>query len=364
MTKHIAIDARGYSTSTGRYVRKLIENLELLDTHNKYSILLKSRDWDKYEPGVKNFTKVQAEFTEFTLAEQLGFKRLLNKLGVDLVHFTMPNQPIFYRGKKVTTIHDLTRLRFGNPSSNLSVFKFRQKIFGHVIKQVTSKSLAIITPSQFIKDDLVSFTKIDPNKITVTYEAADEIMRPTKPVSKLLDQQYLLYVGQAYSHKNLQNFVRSFAKLRQTNHSLKLVLAGRKTANHITLKQWIDEQNIDGIVFTDFINDTQLGWLYKNARCYVFPSLSEGFGLPGLEAMTHDCPVVSSNATCLPEIYGDAAHYFDPNDVNDMTKKIQEVLGDKKLRSQLISNGKKQLEKYSWGKMARQTLEIYESILS
>ncbi len=96
---------------------------------------------------------------------------------------------------------------------------------------------------------------------------------------------------------------------------------------------------------------------------YVFPSLSEGFGLPALEAMQHGAPVASSNATCLPEVYGDAAHYFDPLDVQDMVEKIQQIMDDSDLRKQLIKKGRHQAAKYSWQRMAEQTLEVYQSVL-
>ena len=92
--------------------------------------------------------------------------------------------------------------------------------------------------------------------------------------------------------------------------------------------------------------------------------MSEGFGLPGLEAMQHGAPVVSSNATCLPEIYGDAAHYFDPADVNAIATAIAEVLSDEALRKQLIAAGKKQVATYSWQRMAEETLVVYDSVLS
>jgi glycosyltransferase involved in cell wall biosynthesis len=89
----------------------------------------------------------------------------------------------------------------------------------------------------------------------------------------------------------------------------------------------------------------------------------EGFGLPGLEAMGHGTPVISSNATCLPEIYGKAAHYFDPTSVDDMTRAITEVLGNEKLRQKLSIDGYEQIKKYSWKKMAEQTLKVYETVL-
>jgi glycosyltransferase involved in cell wall biosynthesis len=116
-------------------------------------------------------------------------------------------------------------------------------------------------------------------------------------------------------------------------------------------------------LFTDFVEDAQLNWLYAHASAYIFPSLMEGFGLPGLEAMSHGTPVISSNSTCLPEIYGNAAHYFDPKSVDDMTRAITEVLGNEKLRQQLSISGYEQIKKYSWSKMAQQTAEVYKSVL-
>src|SRR3982750_1610367 len=97
-----------------------------------------------------------------------------------------------------------------------------------------------------------------------------------------------------------------------------------------------------------------------NSAAYVFPSLSEGFGLPGLEAMIHGAPVISSGATCLPEVYGDAAHYFDPKSTNAMAIKINDVLSKASLRAQLIQKGRIRANKFSWKRMAQQTLKIYE----
>ncbi len=115
----------------------------------------------------------------------------------------------------------------------------------------------------------------------------------------------------------------------------------------------------DRIIFTGFVNDEELQALYQNASLYVFPSLCEGFGLPPLEAMAQGVPVVSSGATCLPEILGDAAIYFDAKNPQDMAGKIDKVIVDKGLRQNLISRGYEQIKKYSWQKMAEQTLQIY-----
>jgi glycosyltransferase involved in cell wall biosynthesis len=114
------------------------------------------------------------------------------------------------------------------------------------------------------------------------------------------------------------------------------------------------------ILITGFVGEQELDNLYKNASLFVFPSLYEGFGLPPLEAMKRGIPVASSNATCLPEILGDAAIYFNPSNVDDMVEKIKRALVDRELRERLIKKGFEQIQKYSWQKMARETLEIYK----
>ena len=120
----------------------------------------------------------------------------------------------------------------------------------------------------------------------------------------------------------------------------------------------------ENIKVLGFVSDTELKWLYQKAACYVLPSLSEGFGLPGLEAMAHGCPLVSSNATCLPEIYGDAALYFNPLNTDDMVLKIERLLKNPDLAKELVAKGHKQLAKYSWQRMAEQTLQIYVQVFT
>jgi glycosyltransferase involved in cell wall biosynthesis len=152
--------------------------------------------------------------------------------------------------------------------------------------------------------------------------------------------------------------------MKKTYPNLQLVLAGKKEYYFEQLERWAQSNPyIDDILFTGFIPDLELKWLYEHAEAYVLPSESEGFGLPGLEAMAHGCPLVSSNATCLPEIYGDAAQYFDPLNVPDMAAQVGKVLGDLKLRKELVKRGHKRLEKFSWETMAQQTISVYNDVL-
>src|SRR5205085_1109377 len=147
--------------------------LENLDSSNEYVVLLKPSDIERYEPGRSNFRKLLTPHKEFTFSEQLGFARLLYRLKAGLVHFGMTQQPLLYRKLAITTIHDLTTARFYNPAKNRLLFTFKQLLYKFVIKRVARKSVAIITASQFVKDDVVQYTGVTPAKIHVIYEAAD-----------------------------------------------------------------------------------------------------------------------------------------------------------------------------------------------
>jgi glycosyltransferase involved in cell wall biosynthesis len=363
--KKIVIDARELRTSTGRYVERLLAFLQEVDTDlsHRYVVLLKPRDVDGWQPTSKRFDKVACRFKEFTVAEQTGMLWQILELQPDLVHFPMVQQPIFYHGKVVTTMQDLTTLRFTNPSKNPMVFKFKQWVYRWVNVIAARKSAALIAPTEFVKDDVARTLRTNSRKITVTYEAGDSIDEASEPMEAFEGKQFIMYVGRPLPHKNLERLIEAFAILKQSHPDLNLVLAGKKDTLYRQHERETKHKGIPDVHFTGFINDGQLRWLYEHCAAYVFPSLSEGFGLPPLEAMAHGAPVVSSDATCLPEIYGDAAHYFDPTDVEAIAKAVGEVLDKPNLRTKLIKAGKKQVKTYSWKRMAEQTLDVYRQVL-
>jgi glycosyltransferase involved in cell wall biosynthesis len=362
--KRIVIDARTLRTSTGRYMERLLHYLQEIDRRHEYIVLLKPQDIAGWNPAHANFSKHICPHNEFGFDEQIGFKKQLDGLHADLVHFGMVQQPVWYRGKVVTTVHDLTTMRFSNPAKNSAIFTFKQQVYKYVVWRAAHKSTALLAPSKFVAGDVVRYTGVNPRKITVTYEAADPITGTPVPVPRLAGKRFLMYVGRPTPHKNLNALIEAFTLLRARHPELVLVLAGQKDANYERIEDDAYVHAIKNLYFTGFVSDKHLRWLYEHCEAYVFPSLSEGFGLPGLEAMRHGAPVVSSNATCLPEIYGDAAHYFDPTDTQAMVDAIDEVLTDKKLRAGLVKKGRAQADKYSWKRLAEQTLVIYKQVLS
>lgn len=361
----IAIDARESGTSTGRYVDKLIEYLHKLKPAHEIIVLTKPARLEFMRALAPDFKIIKSDYKEFTFAEQLGLVRQLEDLRSDLVHFTMPQQPVLYSGRTITTIHDLTTARFPNPAKNRLVFKFKQVVYRSVIRRVARRSEKLIAISEYTKKDLVYFAKIDPAKVRVIYEAADKIEAEPETMPELVDKKFILFVGRPNPHKNLKRLIEAMAKVREAHPEIVLVLAGKIDENYKRLQKFSQQEDLTNqLYFTDFVSEPQLRWLYENALAYIFPSLSEGFGLPGLEAMCYCLPVISSNAACLPEIYKDAALYFDPLDTSDMAVKILKVASDEKLRRELAAKGTELVKTYSWKKMAAQTLAVYDEVLN
>lgn len=355
---HIAIDARIINSTTGTYVERLLHYLQEIDKKNHYTILVPSKDVGFFKPTNKNFTVVAADFKSYSLAEQIGFKRFLDTLAPDLVHFCMPQQPIFYKGAHITTVHDLILLHTYNSDKNWLVFHLKQLVGRFVFRQVAYTSRHIITPTEYTKKEYIKFAGISEKKITVTYEAADIFRDKTEPYNHPF-KKYLLYVGQQSDYKNIRRLGDAHQLLLEKYPDLGLILVGKKTAAHLRNEKYFQEKGYKNILFTGFLPNAKRDWLYRHCEAYVFPSLMEGFGLPGLEAMGYGAPIISSNATCLPEVYGNAALYFNPINIDDMARTISTVLANNKLRDKLIQSGYIQLKKYSWKRMAEQTYIIY-----
>ena len=359
---HIVIDARIVNSSTGRYVERLIHHLQQIDIENNYTILVPTKDISFLQLTNPHFRLTACDFDNYSFAEQFKFKPFLDSLQPDLVHFCMPQQPLLYRGPRVTTVHDLTLLRVYNSDKNWLLYRAKQLVGRIVFKKIAQCNQFILVPSQYTFNDYQKFSGIADQKLRLTYEASesfdDSMIEYDAPFKK-----YLLYVGQQSDYKNIVRLAAAHQQLLLRQPDLGLILVGNENAGVLKNKKLFTRRGYKNIHFTGFIPDAQKHWLYKNALVYVFPSLYEGFGLPGLEAMTYGAPVVASSATCLPEIYGEAAHYFDPLSIPSITQSIQDVIDDEVLRRTLVFRGYDQIKHYSWSKMAEQTLQTYKDAI-
>lgn len=363
---HIVIDARIRRASTGKPVDRLLEYLQETDSKNKYTVLLSPKD--DWKPKSQRFNTAVCRFRIFSFnpLQQILYAWQLYRLKPDLVHFTMTaQQPIFYFGKQTTFTHDLTMLKYVR-AGRLPLWLHKLRMIGYrfLLWQSHRKATAILVPTEYVKTVVNKHHLFTGRKVFVTLEASEPPLPDPAKQPENVPEKFILYVGSAFPHKNLERLVLAFQILKEQHADLKLVLAGKLEYHAKKLRRWVSKQPCaDDVIFTGFVENAELKWLYENAGAYVFPSLSEGFGLPGLEAMAHGCPVASSDATCLPEVYGDAAHYFDPESVEDMAQKIDEVLTKPNLRESLIKKGHDQTKKYSWKRMTEQTLDIFQTIL-
>jgi len=359
---HIALDVRFINSGTGTYAVKLLDYLQKLDTENDYSLIVLEKDKDYYRPTNPRFTIRTVPYKAYSLSEQIGFLNYLNALKPDLVHFCMPQQPVLYRGKKVTTIHDLTLLHTYNSDKNWFMYHFKQFLARFVFKYTGRSSKRIITISNHTKKDFLEHTHGPSDKIVMIYEAGEAHPGTLRPYETPFSR-FIMYVGQQPDYKNIRRLGEAHQQLLESDPELGLVLVGRLNEPAKRNKAYFKQMGFTNIHFTDFIPDSQRDWLFTKATAYVFPSLMEGFGLPPLEAMAYGLPVISSNASCMPEILGDAAIYFDPKDVTDMAYVIGVTINNPVTLKDMQEKGYDQVKKYSWEKMAKETLEVYRDAL-
>lgn len=367
----IGIDARfvgPQGTGLGKYTEKLITNLLKVDKKNEYRIFLRKQNWD-YLKLTRNFKKVLADTPWYSLKEQILLPKVISSQNLDLLHVPHFNAPIFYKRKFIVTIHDLIHHHFSETSAttkNPLTFKVKRLAYKAVISNAIKRSKKILAPSRFVKNEILKYFKVPESKIVVTYEAAEEEYF-TKPTTNYPPPttQYLLYVGNAYPHKNLNRLLDAF-KILNTKykiHDTKLILVCPRNVFSRKLKEEVAKRDLDQTVeLKGYLSAGQLSKLFTKSSAYVFPSLSEGFGIPGLNAMASHIPVVSSNIPVLKEVYGEAALYFDPTKPEDIASKIKTILTNSQVRSDLVLKGENQVKKYSWQKMAEETLRVYEEI--
>lgn len=366
--KKILIDARFYGpkdTGIGRYTKNLLKHLTKTKDFKKYKFLLIVNNYQvediKKDLG-KNFHITPVNIPHYSLKEQLVLPFIINKLKPDLVHFPHFNKAIFYTKPSVVTIHDLIKhfYRGKDTTTKTSLLYWPKYLAYLLVSQIAIKTSSIIVPSNFWRDYLIKNFKVKDGNIITTHEAVDPtfLKASQKTVSK--PQNYIIYTGNLYPHKNyliIFKALKNFPKLK-----LKIICARsvfQERAKKMSSLMGISSQ----VEFLGYLEDKDFKNVYKNALALVHPSFMEGFSLTGLEAMSLNCPVISSNASCLPEIYGNSVLYFDPNKSKQLTNQLKKLQNSTKLRANLIKRGHLQVSKYSWTKTANLTMDFYKKTL-
>lgn len=366
----IGIDARLWNeTGVGRYIRNLVTELQVIDTKNEYTLFLPtSLSTSVFLKDLQSANPTwQFRFTDIrwhSIREQLLFPRLLRKEQLDLVHFPYFSMPIFYNRAYVITIHDLIINSFPTGKAStlpLPVYYAKHASYSLLIRQAARRAKRVITVSEATKKEIHRQLQVPMNTISVTYEGVDGAFTQLNTKSSTYNN-YFLFVGNAYPHKNPEILIPVFQKLIKTHPDVMLLFVGEMNYFYKRLQAEVYDNSLQKTIrFLGRVDDETLSSLYQNAHALITPSLMEGFGLPGLEAMQHGCLVLAADIAVYHEIYGESAVYFDPRSVASIHATIRAVLDDNSKFRHNKQKGFACVKKYSWQTMTKQTVNIYEN---
>lgn len=370
----IGIDARAADwyrgTGIGNYTYQLIKNINTLKSANDYLLFLPEKfncDFD-FNPNIQIKNIANEQKNDFW--NEVNIPNILQGSEVELYHIPQNGigLPIDLDCPSVITLHDIIPYKMPETVGPRYI-----EIFLREMPNIIKKTDAIITVSNYSKEDIASTLNFPREKIYVTHLAAESIYRPlNKEMCRnflkqnyYIDKDYILYIGGYSPRKNIIGLMESFARLiKEDKKDLYLVIVGTKGISYPIYKEKAEKLNItSNVIFTGFIPLEHLPIFYNGAKVFAYPSFYEGFGLPPIEAMACGTPVITSTATSIPEVVDDAGILIPPDDIDSLYISLLNVLEDTILREKLINSGFKRSAKLSWESTAINTLNAYNSII-
>jgi len=374
----IDISSIPYKTGVSNYTLNLVRNLIKLDKTNTYKLFFSSLQLPlpseiitikKTHSNVKIYQfKLPPTFLQI-LWNQLHLFPIEFFIGkCDIFHTSDWTQPPTIKAKTITTVHDLTPFLYPQWHHPKVITAHKNKM-----NLAAKKCFKFICVSQSTKNDLLKiFPKINPQKIEIVYEAAEEkygkflklskeaIQKKKETIKKQYDlDKFILAQGTREPRKNLKRLIDAFVIFKKNNPKSQIDLA---IAGKYGWGEDVDGAKNPSVKILGFIPEKDMVALHASAFCLAYPSLYEGFGLPLVKSLKVGTPIITSNISSMPEVGGNAAIYIDPTSVPDLTKAITKIVKSSTLRKKLIDNGLIQAKKFDWLKTAQQTLSIYKSL--
>lgn len=374
---NIGIDAsranRVAKTGTEWYSYNLILELAKIDSRNRYFLYSPDKLGGQLAQLPGNFTEKVLTWPPRYLWTMLRLSWEMCRQAPDVLFVPAHIIPLVSPAKTVTTIMDIG---FVSKSELYPQKELKYHNFG--LRQAIKKASRILTISEFTKQEMVKQCKINPERIQVIHLGFDAgVFRPEKDQAKIeavlqkykipADNPFFLYIGRLEEKKNTPGLIKAFAEYKKGagKNYCKLVLVGSPGHNYEEVRELIAKFSLErDIIETGWVEKEDLPILLSASRVFVFPSFYEGFGLPLLEAMSCQTPILASRAASIPEVTGGAALLFDPYDVQDMAGAMRKVTGSDGLRQELVQRGVKRVTDFSWEKCARETLAAMESVVS
>lgn len=366
----IGIDARLINeTGVGRYIKNLIESLSSIDSENEYIVYLSPNAYRTFVLPNARWQKKELTVHWHSIAEQilLPFTYLTDKL--DILHVPYFTVPIFYPGKIVVTVHDLIILTHPTGlASTKSALVYWCKYIGYrfILYFSLLRAKYILTVSHSVKNELIHFFPFVKSKLLVAYEGVDRVFTNNVEKSSPYEFPYFLVVGNVYPHKNAQLLVHALKELvSKQSFSGKIIFVTKNDEFTKRLKEKVADLGVsDNVLFLFDTTDEYLSTLYFHARAVLFPSLKEGFGLPALEAISLNTPVILSDIPVFRELFGKLPLRFIPSsDVDAWATAIAEYGNQRKSKEVYFRTEKERdtfFEQFRWVTLAKETRAIYE----
>jgi glycosyltransferase involved in cell wall biosynthesis len=360
---------KGKRMGVGTQLFHLIENLPAVSKPNEEFWILANSPWRK-QPFHHSIIKYQSLRSPKILWKNVSLPMLQRTGRFDLLFLPNYTVPMISSGKTVVTIHDI--IPFVHPEWSSVAERMR---FHYLVQNSSRKASHVITVSQATKIDLMQRMRIPSNKISVIPPGVSEAFTPApKTHQKSFRMRYgiihpfFLTVGAVHPRRNIFRLLEAY-KILKTRRSIDtvLILIGMTfSENYLRqVKEWIERLGLTrDILWLDYVSQKDLVCFYSYSEAFVYPSLYEGFGLPVLEAMACGTPVITSNLSSMPEVVGDSAILIDPLDVVDIADAMERMLDNRKMRLELIRKGLKQKNKFTWTRLAGETLEVFRRVVS
>lgn len=358
----------------GIYAHEIVRNLLEIDPVNEYVLIYpgfcaERNGIGQYQPHYPNCVEVATRKSlGWTIYwEQVVLPPVARRQRLDLFFNPFWSVPVIGGYKKVLIVHGMDSHVV--PESLTLRHRFEWFLHAHLW---VHRADAVVSISDMMKRDLVRFDHLPPTRIRRIYHGCHPKFRPIDDAAALSDarrryglpEKFLLFVGMLFPQKNFANFARSFARIAaQVPHDI--VVAGQPRWKYAEDMDLIGELGLkDRIRFLDQVPNDDLPHLYNLADCFAFPSFYEAFGLVGVEAMASGCPVAAARAGALPEVLGDAALYYDPNDVDEMAGVFLKMLTDSGVRQRCRAAGLERAKLFTWRRAARETLDLFEDVMA
>jgi glycosyltransferase involved in cell wall biosynthesis len=360
-------------TGVSRYARNLVNNLAEVDHTNEYLLILNRESEGKYRVKAPNFKYKTVRCTFGSPALIRMYELFVLPLYLfffyraDIVHSVNNVLPLLLpRFKKIVTIHDVLFMKHKDRYGGI------KQVFYRLLVALSARNAdIIITDSESSKKDIISYLKIDESKISVIDLGCDEFI-PNIPEGRIdnvkgkygIRSPYILTVGNLDPLKNIKTAILAFADYLRSykDKDVVLVVAGNKERMFMELEKIVSNRGLTGkVVFTGYVPEEDLKALYKGAAVFLFLSLSEGYGLPPLEAMAAGIPVIASGVEPVAGIVSSQI-LVDPLDISEVSESIHKVLSDKNISRPMIEKGRKEASSHLWPECAVKTHEIYNML--